>query len=272
MSEYVSKGIWGQLKSFLIDNIFNVVKSSKILTLDEFTLKIINSCMDQYEHVEFGILNMHKITENRNPITICPAIYFISPTKENIDIIINDFQSNKEKYKFAHIFFTTNTSTQLIKKLINIKTKIKTLIDLQICDFIPTDALTFDMQSNMDFMNIFGGTITIPYIQTMLNILSLIIPNASSKCVSEIRHMNSKISTKFALDIFSKKEQLKSLTQSTIQQTYKNVTLLILDRSYNMLIPFMQQFAYSSLIDEFKLDTQFDKNDYLLNHTIFLHW
>jgi syntaxin-binding protein 1 len=244
-NNYVSRGIKGELKSYLSSHIFDKIDSlSKILILDNFTLKFVNLCMDKNELMSRNIFEKDLISNNRKSISVSTAIYFVSPTEENIQIILNDWRE-ENKYKSLHIFFPTKTPNQLIRKLIPIGSKIRSLFDLLICDFRTPEILIFDLGIDNDFLKFFGN-ITNPNnlinsISQLSNIFFLL------KNIPEIRYFNSNISSNFAKEFTNVLESKRA----DFNGFSKKSTLLILDRSYDIISPFLHEFTYQSVLYDF---------------------
>jgi syntaxin-binding protein 1 len=263
-NNYISTGIKGELKSYLSDNIFNKIESlSKILILDNFTSQIIDSCFDKNELMTFNIFTKEQILEDRKPILVSSAIYFVTLTDENIKIILNEWKQ-ENKYKSLNIFFPTKTSSQIIQKLMPIRKKIKSLYDLMICDFYTPETLIFDFKIKNDFLKFFGKILNQNIFASSVSQLSNIF--FLLKSIPEIKYFCSDISSNFTKE-FNK--YIESKKQDFVDKS-KISTLLILDRSYDIISPFLHEFTYQSILYEFYLSGyDFDKEGkYIYERTV----
>ena len=88
------------------------------------------------------------INSHRDPIPDVPAIYFVKPTKENIDIIIEDCKKNL--YSSMRLHFTTKLSRPLMEHLATslVKTNSVSMIEGifdEFVDFVSLERGVFDL-------------------------------------------------------------------------------------------------------------------------------
>nr|CAI6439933.1 AIF_HP1_G0010820.mRNA.1.CDS.1 [Saccharomyces cerevisiae] len=90
----------------ITDDIFNQQEIIwKVLILDIKSTATISSVLRVNDLLKAGITVHSLIKQDRSPLPDVPAIYFVSPTKENIDIIVNDL---KKRQKFQNAYLTLN--------------------------------------------------------------------------------------------------------------------------------------------------------------------
>ncbi|KAJ1664399.1 syntaxin binding protein 1 [Coemansia sp. RSA 1813] len=118
----------------------------KILVVDKRSLQILNKTLKLSEILEHDILRIEKIENNRKDEPDTEALYFLTPSKQSILRLINDFPSpqqhrphphldargrptgapppgpppgssarKKPRYRCAHVYFTSELSSQLFK-------------------------------------------------------------------------------------------------------------------------------------------------------------
>ncbi|SSD62127.1 probable Protein SLY1 [Saccharomycodes ludwigii] len=121
----------------------------KVLILDRKSTGIISSVLRVNDLLKKGVTVHTSIKQSRTPLPDVPAIYFVQPTKENIDIIIQDLSN--DMYSFFYINFTSSISRDLLEyfaKEVAFKgkcDKIKQIFD-QYLDFIVTEPELFSLE------------------------------------------------------------------------------------------------------------------------------
>ena len=113
----------------------------KVMVCDHYSLRIISAACNMFDIMEEGIsseslrpqtLHLHRLHQvfivffidpvltcgavveslelSRQPFKSMDALYFVSPTKETIDIINNDFKDRAEpQYRSIHLYFTSRS-------------------------------------------------------------------------------------------------------------------------------------------------------------------
>jgi hypothetical protein len=232
-----------EYKNYITQKIFDTINSSsKILIMDDNTEIIIANCFSEHELNNNNIFGLYKITESRKNIVSSDAIYFVSSSNDNIKFIISDWTNNK-KYKSANIFFSTKTINSLINKLTEIKDNIKNLYDMQICDMRMNDISCVNFNYNHDFINC-NNNYAEKCNNYLMNLFSILKINPN------IISYNTEISTNIA-----------NIFLNTIKDTNYKMTdsiLLILDRSYDVILPLLENYSYETLCEKNTQKIKFD--------------
>ncbi|XP_067394426.1 syntaxin-binding protein 3 [Emydura macquarii macquarii] len=109
--------VWQKLKSSVFDDC-RKEEEWKIVILDDFTTKLLSSCIKMTDLLAEGITAVENVYKNREPVPHMKAIYLITPTKKSVDGLINDFVSkSSSKYKAAYVYFTDFCPDSLFNKL-----------------------------------------------------------------------------------------------------------------------------------------------------------
>lgn len=99
------------------------------MVLDSISVKIVSSFMKLKDLIDMGISTIEKLELKRKPYPKHDVFYFIEPTKESIDLLLNDFK-DEIMYRKVNLIFTTKIDNQFIdeiskSQLVNRITQIK---------------------------------------------------------------------------------------------------------------------------------------------------
>lgn len=88
-----------------------------ILVVDNDALKVFSSCCQLFELVSISrIYHIEKLEKVRKRYKKTDVIYFITPTKKSIDMVLADFPDEIQyKYGAVHFCFTSHVSDDLMK-------------------------------------------------------------------------------------------------------------------------------------------------------------
>ena len=115
MGSNVRKRQIDAIKQMLQLNSNKPENSWKILVFDEYGRDIIAPLLSVKELRECGVTLNLLITDKRDPIPDVPAVYFVMPTKTNIELIGQDCKN--QIYEKMYINFITAVSRQLLEDL-----------------------------------------------------------------------------------------------------------------------------------------------------------
>lgn len=257
-----SNGIRGLVKQRLIrEMIVGVQGSYKIVLVDQPGARILNAAFRMHEMMDQGITLVESITNQRQPTPTFPAIYFVAPTQQNIDLIIKDFEASR-RYASAHLFFTTSCPKAMMTKLganKNVLSSIKSFVDLQI-DFHAIEPLVFSLDLSRDLVSFFGSTFSEMEVNNVaIRLLNVIRCTGETKCA--IRYQLSTAATKLAQNI---QQKINTETEMNAKKAPASASfqpigdsgssssvppmLLILDRSIDMISPFLHDLGLQSML------------------------
>ncbi|KAF7013511.1 hypothetical protein CFC21_027593 [Triticum aestivum] len=79
----------------------------KVLIMDKLTVKIMSSSCKMGDITDQGVSLVEDLYKRRQPLPSMDAIYFMQPTKQNIDIFMSNMSGKRPLYKKAYIFFSS---------------------------------------------------------------------------------------------------------------------------------------------------------------------
>ncbi|EGR28704.1 syntaxin binding protein 1, putative [Ichthyophthirius multifiliis] len=247
-----------------------------ILITDQNSLKIISSLMKMTELLELNIISVEKIDNERPKHSKHHAIYFISPYQDSIDLLLNDFPQKKgeNQYGKVHLYLTNRIEENLMSKIATNK-------------YLLNRILTFK-EFNQDFACKFDNIFNLEVLDSLKTIFS----ESGKEYKNKIMEISDKISTvilsferMFSIEIFYNihenkisqtiaeqmnerlkniLNQLQSENSEQINRKSGKITVLILDRSFDVLTPFLRDFHYQPLLYDV-LDIKNDIVEYWIN-------
>lgn len=82
----------------------------KVMIVDEHALQVISSACKVSDLLTKNVTIIENLGKKRQPFPTLDAIYFVTPTADSIDKIIEDYNvPNKPTYGNAHLLFTSST-------------------------------------------------------------------------------------------------------------------------------------------------------------------
>lgn len=249
----MSNSLISLLKNHIIEDMIRQVDSTtKILIVDSYTYDIIFSIFTRNELTNENIL-IYKI-DQKDSFPVYDAIYFVSPTEEVIQYIVNDFKKTN-MYATANIFFTNTVTDDLIRKLKIISNSIEILKELYI-DFFVFESRVFTVRSEECFQRLYNSKLQGKTIEDISNkVMSLL---ASLGDYPDIRFYDpegngntSSIAAKFAYKLQEKLDNLSEIDSDFPRKTpYKRSNMIIVDRSYDLIGPLLHDFYYQGMAND----------------------
>lgn len=233
-----------------------------ILTVDTYALKILSSYIKLHELVEAGISSIEKLELSRKKFPKMHCIYFVSPSQESASLIKKDFADEKNpQYNTVHIFFTSSASKDLIKTLAldkNTINRISLFQELNL-DFFPAEnnIFTFNMPEALTKMyskfNSFEEDAISQRIaerlQTVIGCfesfyrIQIFHPKVNSTAGKLCEKLGDLMKRKLASYIMN----LERNNSEFLNPESGDIVIIILDRSFDPLTPFMHDFFYEPM-------------------------
>nr|KAJ3420000.1 vacuolar sorting protein VPS33/slp1 [Polyrhizophydium stewartii] len=233
----------------------------KILVVDPYSLRLLNGVCKKSDVLSENVVDIEGLMNKRQPSPDKEAVYFISPTMDSVQALINDFSRGKRQYAVAHVFCTSGLSDQLFETLKSSQAFpfLRTCKELNI-DFFAPDAQTFSFDYPDSWYTLFN-----PQVPSLLRYeLELIAKRIVSVLATLGEYPYIRYHTRPTL--FSTAPQ-KSLSQELaflVQEgldnlcrhdpsfppktQYKRPILIISDRSIDVLSPLLHEFSYQAFV------------------------
>ncbi|CUS22124.1 LAQU0S04e08746g1_1 [Lachancea quebecensis] len=234
----------------------------KILVLDAKSTAIVSSILRVNDLLKSGVTVHSLIQQKRSPLPDVPVVYFVQPTKENVEAIVQDL--NEDKYSDFYINFTSVLSRELLEHLAQQVSvsgkadKIKQVYD-QYTEFVVTEPELFSLE--------------IPSVFRQLNDPSTGENTINNLCDQVANGLYDAVMTVGSIPIIRAPkggpaelvaQKLESKLRDYVINTRSNpdlgmnslerFVLIILDRNIDLASMFAHSWIYQSLVfDVFKL-------------------
>lgn len=248
----------------LLDIINNVQSEhGKIIIVDEHTIKILDFSLTMHEILDAGVYLVEIIRKGRQPYPLMDAIYFLSSDSDNIiNLIGEDFKPPEKtlksgrkgaKYLTAHLFFTREIKQMNFEELAKgyVAPYARALIETFI-DFIPMEERVFIAPSPSPlneasfFLSLISSTSS-----SSLNGLSIIAQRIMTIMITmgwkvDIRFQSTSI---MAGKLAAMVQEAFNIYSSRNREfnPQKHATLLILDRTIDLIAPILHEFTYQAM-------------------------
>lgn len=234
----------------------------KVLVLDSKSTAIVSSILRVNDLLKSGVTVHTLIQQRRTPLPDVPVVYFVQPTQENIDLIVQDLK--EDKYADFYVNFTSSLSRELLEhfarqvSLTTRSSKIKQVYD-QYLDFIVTEPELFSLelpgtyiqfnnpQSSEDQITKLCDKIANGLYNSVMTLGSIPIIRAPKGGPAEMVAQN--LESKLRDYVINTRS-----TGNTATNSLERFVLVILDRNIDLASMFSHSWIYQCLVfDVFKL-------------------
>ncbi len=263
----------------LVEESRNKGGENAVLTLvvDSTSVKYLSSCFKMSDILGSSIISIDKLELARPKFPKFQAIYFITPTKSSIDLILKDFQDeNSPQYGKFHLFFTHNCEKNLLEELIT-PIVLRHMITCKVFNFsfLLKDRDLFDL-NQVDALKVFKSLESKESKNYLLNTSeNLFTVLATLKENPYILYQKDSSLCKNLADNIENKS--KNFFKHKLSNEQRGI-LMIVDRTLDKSSPFLYNYNYSQICEdllnmkentvEFDKDNKkqpytFDNQDYL---------
>ena len=145
-------------KEMIKDVITNYNLNCKcLLIMDNISSKIISKYLSLSEVINLGIFSIESIYRKRKPYKEFGAIYLISSIDSSIQLVLNDFKSEKKRlYKWCFLFILNKITDHTLELLLNKKfiRRIKVLKEVNL-KYITLDKNLFYFGQNKNYNSLY---------------------------------------------------------------------------------------------------------------------
>lgn len=236
----------------------------KVLVLDVKSTAIISSVLRVNDLLKAGVTVHSLIQQKRAPLPDVPAVYFVSPTQENINLIVEDLK--EDKYSDFYVNFTSTLNRELLEDFAKQVSftgradKVRQVYD-QYLDFIVTEPELFSLELPGSYLllnNPASTEETITYLceqiadglmNTLMTTSSVPIIRAPTGGPAEI--VAEKLGSKLRDYVINTRNSSSSVLEN---ESLERCVLIVLDRNIDFASMFSHSWIYQCMVfDVFKL-------------------
>eukprot|EP00116_Pleurobrachia_bachei_P007273 sb/3467535/ len=263
-----SGGLRDDVRRIIVSDIFRPLHNKgewKVLVVDELALKIVNSCLKLTEIVNNGITLIESIYKpdkngekrSRQPLPYLDAVYFLRPTRENLEVIMGDFGSSKDTYKnrlykAGHIFFTETISDEALTQLAKSDAAlfIKTIQEVNVA-FLPVEERVFSLENKASYADYFsergGGEKREEKLDQIAEQLVTVCAALCDTPCPKVRYCSTSVRSVKQLAEKVQKKLDKYNSNGQITGSNNRSTLIILDRGFDPVTPFLHDLYFQAM-------------------------
>jgi len=225
----------------------------KILVLDKLSVRIMSACCKMKDVIDEGITLVEDLSKNRQPMPTFEVIYFITPTKDSITRVIEDFNKDR-KYKYVHIYLTDSCPDHLFKMIgQNSVTKyIKTLKEVNIA-FLPYESQVFSLDCQDSFEAIYSPQ----HINKREKVLERIAEQLSTVCATlgeypAIRYRQDGENSTILAQILQNKLNAFKADNPTMGEGPDKARsqMIIVDRGFDPVSVLLHELTYQAMVQD----------------------
>ncbi|KAI9248929.1 Sec1-like protein [Sporodiniella umbellata] len=248
-----------------MDSIRSIQPSGKwkIIVVDSKSEKILNAACKMYDILEENVTLVENIEKQRQNYPSLEAIYFLTPCRESVYRLVDDFSIQPTTYKAAHVLFTSGLSDDLFSEM-NRKLKttgashyISGLKELYV-DFMVSESSVFTVGSDTTFLSVFGGQHHSEMAQRqiarqLLSVCATLGEDPVIRFQTQTEGVATAPSKSLAFLVQQEIDNFCRLNPKfppQHQPPQPRATLLILDRSLDPTAPLLHEFTYQAMLND----------------------
>ncbi|OLN81280.1 Protein transport protein sec1 [Colletotrichum chlorophyti] len=257
----------------IISTIKNITQGDwKVLVLDEGSKKIIDNVIKEDDILNQNIANIERIEQKRDMNPEMDAIYILSPRENIVEILINDFE--RRRYKQAYLIWTGVLDPKVRRMIDNCppaKQRIAGFETLAI-DFFPRESHLVTFRDPWSFPILYHPACN----NLVARHMKILAQKITGVCVTlgeypKVRyyrpknplHEASVLCAHLARFVQEELDEYAQWNPNFPPQTSRPVgTLVITDRSMDLLSPLVHEFTYQAMAHDLLPIQDGDKTTY----------
>lgn len=205
-----------------------------------------------YDIMEQGVTLVEPIYLRREPQPSMEAVYYLSPSEHSVDQLIRDFDTNEEQYAGVHLLFTRHLSDDLFNRIkqSKVKGKIRSFREIYI-DYLAYEQRVFHLDMHQALWNLYSPNSNAKDAQMRRMADKLMTVFATLEQDPIIRFAgNHHIPTQLASLLKERLDTFKRGTKGWPSQKKPRPILLLLERSYDLVSPFIHELTYQAMCQD----------------------
>ncbi|KAI8339302.1 Sec1-like protein [Blakeslea trispora] len=237
----------------------------KIIVVDSKSIQILNAACKMYDILEENVTLVENIEKKRQPYPSLEAIYFLTPCRESILRLVDDFAIKPPTYKAAHVYFTSGLSDEMFSDLNRrLKTSgaseyISSLKELYV-DFMVNESSVFTVEPETSFLSVFGMSDPEESLRTTAKQLLSVCATLGEDPIIRYQaqseggiHPQGSPAAKLAHIVQKEIDNFCRINPNfppPRNPPQPRATLLIVDRSIDPAAPLLHEFTYQAMIND----------------------
>jgi hypothetical protein len=214
----------------------------------------------------------------REPQPAMEAVYYLTPCAASVEALIRDFEQEANMYAAVHLLFTKRLPDDLLARLKQspVKSKIRLLRELYL-DYLAVEQRVFHLDMQQALWNMYSpdaGNEKEVQLRRMADKLLTVLATLEQEPI--VRYSaGHHLSNHLANVLREKMDAFKALGAGWPSADSKKPRplLLVLDRSYDMVSPFLHELTYQAMCQDllpinenvYTFETEAGKREVLLN-------
>ncbi|KAI8582924.1 hypothetical protein K450DRAFT_225491 [Umbelopsis ramanniana AG] len=242
----------------------------KLMVIDSQSIKLLNAVCNKYDILEENVTVIENIERPRQPYPTLEAIYFLTPCKESVYRLIDDFTVKGPMYKGAHVHFTSALEDDLFDefnrrlKSRNASQYILRLKEMYV-DFMAVESSVFTFDRPISFFNLFGPEERSKFEPELEKLAKQIVSICATLGEDPIIRyhrpldedtgapINKSLPYKLAMTVQREIDNFCRINPNfppPRQPPQPRATLVIVDRSIDHASPLLHEFTYQAMITD----------------------
>ena len=240
-----------------------------VLIVDEGTLSLLEPMVRVNDLTKAGIPLIEKLSKDkiRQPLPKMHAVYVVQPTTESANLIKADWDANPKMYNSCSIFCTkevSGTFTAELQASTRLRRKMNKILQVNldiVCNSEQSYVLHSEFQkpdpSNDEWTSLerlFGGSVPALASAVSANSIAMGVLSVFSYLGDrpQIRYQSgSRVADLVSSCIANRIESVLGKGSSENERSATRSTILVLDRSIDVITPLLHHFTYESMLHDF---------------------